>query len=374
MASSSGASATAQEVTRLLTEASLDKYAHIFDGAKLDALRMLGQREQLDDLKCSGVSTLGHRHRIAAILARVFSAIVDATDCAPPAAKADGHSTAVATATHLQAGALAAGGGAPTAESNGAAIDMLVPCAKFEGALPFHGMVMTAVDRGTYLPINPAFPGMQRVHAWPPVYLVRDFLTEAECDALIRLADPLLLRSKTNGGETESRTSRSCHLRKTTYPCPSILAKVHALTGKPIEQMETPQVARYEAGQYYTMHFDGDDSRAHSGGRFLEEGGQRVCTCLIYLNDVLRGGATKFNRLGFCVAPRKGAAVVFFPGFVEGGLCQQALHEAMPAVDRKYVCQIWLRQFSLPPEAREFHGFGHLLLDALHSERAPGGR
>jgi hypothetical protein len=37
-------------------------------------------------------------------------------------------------------------------------------------------------------------------------------------------------------------------------------------------------------------------------------------------------------------------ALVFFPATVDGFLDKQALHAAMPAIDTKYVSQIWIRQ------------------------------
>ena len=69
--------------------------------------------------------------------------------------------------------------------------------------------------------------------------------------------------------------------------------------------------------------------------------------------------------LGIDVAPRKGSALLFFPGFVEGGLDTRALHEARPAEDQKYVCQIWVRERALPEFGRENHGLGHRLLEGL---------
>ena len=88
------------------------------------------------------------------------------------------------------------------------------------------------------------------------------------------------------------------------------------------------------------------------------------------LNDVPSGGRTRFNRLGIEVAPRKGCALLFFPGFVSGLVDIRAMHEARKAVDRKYVCQIWIRGGPLPAEAQEHDtagAMGHRLLSALYA-------
>lgn len=81
---------------------------------------------------------------------------------------------------------------------------------------------------------------------------------------------------------------------------------------------------------------------------------------LVYLNDVASGGETSFPMLGFEVSPRKGRALVFFPGMLDGRLDGQLLHEAKPAVDRKWVSQVWVRHFedplwSLPDDVRPRH-------------------
>ena len=45
-----------------------------------------------------------------------------------------------------------------------------------------------------YMPINEDHPGLTKVHEHPPIYVVTDFLTHAECDQLIATAGPLLQR------------------------------------------------------------------------------------------------------------------------------------------------------------------------------------
>ena len=189
-------------------------------------------------------------------------------------------------------------------------------------------------DGSLYLPLNLNYPGLRLVHSSPPMYLIDDFLSEEECNQLIRVAGPMLQRSKTHaaaGSEaTKGRTSLTCHLRKSAGPCPTILRKIQLLTNKPYGHMELPQVARYSDGQRYVEHYDGVDPRTSAGRVFCENGGQRVATVLIYLNDVEKGGSTFFPRLKLAVRPVRGAACVFFPGFTNGQLDSAALHAGMP--------------------------------------------
>jgi len=178
--------------------------------------------------------------------------------------------------------------------------------------------------------------------------VVEQFLTEEECDAFITTAGPLLQRSKTHaiaGSEaTKGRTSLTCHLAKKAHPSPILLKKIQLLTNKPQGHMELPQVARYTDSQRYVEHYDGVDPNTDAGRAFCANGGQRIATVLCYLNDVAEGGHTAFRRVNFQVAPVKGNALIFFPGFMDGDLDTDALHAGMPAISTKWVSQVWIRQ------------------------------
>ena len=50
------------------------------------------------------------------------------------------------------------------------------------------------------------------------------------------------------------------------------------------------------------------------------------------------------RRVNFEVKPKKGRALIFFPGFMNGELDTDALHAGMPAIDTKWVSQVWIRQ------------------------------
>jgi prolyl 4-hydroxylase len=66
---------------------------------------------------------------------------------------------------------------------------------------------------------------------------------------------------------------------------------------------------------------------------------------LTYLCDVSAGGGTYFPKLDKRFMPRRGMAVIFFPCTVDGRLDPLALHTAEKAVDEKWVCQTWVRQY-----------------------------
>jgi prolyl 4-hydroxylase len=189
-------------------------------------------------------------------------------------------------------------------------------------------------------------PILRLLHAQPPIFCVDDFLTEYECNFLIQHASdsfgPAPVVGKGFGEVSPSRTSSTCYIAREDVP--SIMRKIAVLTGKPVETCELPQVGRYFPTQQYLQHYDAFDLSTEDGRRFATNGGQRVITVLIYLNTVHRGGATRFPALNFEVRPVRGMALVFFPATVDGLLDKTALHAALPAIDTKYVSQIWIRQ------------------------------
>jgi prolyl 4-hydroxylase len=209
---------------------------------------------------------------------------------------------------------------------------------------------LTVQDRPMTAPVyngvNPNYPGLKVLHNSPPVFCVENFLNPAECDFLVGAAHdafgPAPVVGKGTGEISPSRTSSTCYLAREDLP--DLLRKITLLTGKPVDHCELPQVGRYLPSQQYLQHYDAFDLTTEDGRRFASNGGQRTITVLIYLNDVHRGGATRFPAIDLDVQPVRGMALVFFPATIDGMLDQMALHAAMPAVDPKYVSQVWIRQ------------------------------
>ncbi|KAL7570985.1 hypothetical protein ACA910_002609 [Epithemia clementina (nom. ined.)] len=197
-----------------------------------------------------------------------------------------------------------------------------------------------------YNGVNPTYPGLRVLNNSPPMFCVENFLTPFECDFLIQVAQdsfgPAPVVGKGAGEVSPSRTSSTCYLAREDVP--DMMRKISLLTGKPVEHCELPQVGRYFPTQQYLQHFDAFDLSTEDGCRFASNGGQRTITVLIYLNDVMRGGSTRFPALNMEVQPRRGMALVFFPATVDGMLDKMALHAALPAIDTKYVSQCWIRQ------------------------------
>lgn len=167
-----------------------------------------------------------------------------------------------------------------------------------------------------WLQIDATFPGTRQISNDPPVFVVDNFLTREECALLIQGGAPGLGRSIVVDGQAgkspaPSRTSESCYLLKEHVPW--LHERAARLTLKAAVTHEPPQIARYLETQFYMPHFDAFDITTGPGAECVRTGGQRVCTVLIYLNDVASGGGTFFPKISLRVLPRMGSALVFFP-------------------------------------------------------------
>ena len=115
---------------------------------------------------------------------------------------------------------------------------------------------------------------------------------------------------------------------------------------------EAPTIIRYEAGQQLAPHFDANRSASVEDAN---RGGQTLATLLVYLNDVSKGGLTRFGRLvtasgeALTVQPQRGDALLFFPADATGQFDERTEHEGCPAVDEKWIARIWRHENVVPP-------------------------
>ena len=210
---------------------------------------------------------------------------------------------------------------------------------------------------GVLLPCNMSQGKWVRLHTDPPIYTCDDFLSAAECDTLIAAArgrlqpsriasDDMTISSQTPGARAKNatRTSWNCTIQHREAAAQPLLARIRALTGYTNGHLEPASVTRYTSGQEYTAHHDGAAlTMARDDMMFFAQGGQRIGTVLVYLNDVRKGGGTTFPSLGVTVRPKRGRCLLFFPGFLDGRRDDRVLHAAQPAEDEKWVTQSWIR-------------------------------
>ncbi|MBX3602703.1 MAG: 2OG-Fe(II) oxygenase [Rubrivivax sp.] len=184
----------------------------------------------------------------------------------------------------------------------------------------------------------------------PRVVVFGGLLSDEECDALIELARPRLLRSETvdnatGGSEVNAaRTSDGMFFDRGETPLiATIERRIAELVRWPLENGEGIQVLRYRPGAEYRPHHDYFDPVHPGTARILQRGGQRVGTVVMYLNTPEGGGATTFPEVGLEVAPVRGNAVFF--SYDRAHPATKTLHGGAPVLaGEKWVATKWMRQ------------------------------
>ena len=215
------------------------------------------------------------------------------------------------------------------------------------------------------------------MHESPPVLVVENFLTPSECLEVERVADLSLdspnsnfdsdavvrVNSATFGGGLSTRTSTSWFCRFSSVP--TLVSKLHKVLGFAVEQMEEPQIVRYQNGQEFSWHYDEVPPQTSQ----LDNGGQRLATVLVYLNSLTTesGGATVFRDLRspldpdddsnnsdkpLAVCPQQGRACIFFPAMADGTPDDRTLHKGervQSETEEKRIVQVWIHERAYQP-------------------------
>lgn len=186
--------------------------------------------------------------------------------------------------------------------------------------------------------------------ARPRIVLFGSFMSDEECDELVRVATPRMARSTTvsnqpQGEEVhESRTSNGMFFQRSENDIVRrIEARIARLLQWPLENGEGLQVLQYRPGGQYLPHYDYFNPDEAGSQRILQRGGNRVATLLMYLNDPPKGGATTFPELQLAVAPKRGNAVFF--SYPQPHPDSGSLHGGAPVLEgEKWVATKWLRE------------------------------
>jgi prolyl 4-hydroxylase len=184
----------------------------------------------------------------------------------------------------------------------------------------------------------------------PRVVVFGGLLSEQECDELIELSRPRLVRSETvdnaTGGSevNEARTSQGMFFQRGENAlCQRIEQRIATLVNWPVENGEGIQILRYAPGAEYKPHHDYFDPAQPGSGTILKRGGQRVGTVVMYLNNPAKGGGTVFPEVQLEVAPVKGNAVFF--SYDRPHPMTRTLHGGSPVIEgEKWVATKWLRE------------------------------
>uniref|UniRef100_A0A0D9W0A6 procollagen-proline 4-dioxygenase n=1 Tax=Leersia perrieri TaxID=77586 RepID=A0A0D9W0A6_9ORYZ len=212
------------------------------------------------------------------------------------------------------------------------------------------------------------------VVSWKPrIFLYKGFLSDDECDHLVKLGKEKMRRSMVADNESgksvmsEVRTSSGMFLDKKQDPVVSGIEKrIAAWTMLPEENAENIQILRYEHGQKYDPHFDYFHDKVNQ-----LKGGHRYATVLTYLSTVEKGGETVFpnaegwesqlkddsfsdcakkglagnesSNVDCAVKAVKGDSVLFFDLLADGTPDPLSLHGSCPVIEgEKWSAPKWI--------------------------------
>ncbi|WP_439107019.1 prolyl hydroxylase family protein [Congregibacter sp.] len=179
------------------------------------------------------------------------------------------------------------------------------------------------------------------------LYAVRNFLSPEECNKLIRTIRDDAYPSQVDGYREQSaiRSSRTCSLTVHDHPYIAELNKAISHTlGLSLSWSEVNQGQWYEPGEQYRPHRDYFTPGTPEHTRFVNEGGQRSWTFMIYLNKPEAGGGTHFTAIDEIVMPEQGLAICWNNLLTDGQPNPNTEHAGLPVESgSKFIITKWFR-------------------------------
>ena len=184
--------------------------------------------------------------------------------------------------------------------------------------------------------------------AWDGPVRVDDVLTAEDCRYIMSLADPIFDRSM-NIGPDGVRTSETAWIDKTDPVARKVFDRALELLadGRTLDNCENLQVVRYREGTFFAPHHDSCCEGTDGCRMFAEDGGQRVGTLIVYLNENFTDGETMFPAYkgGVKLKATPGNGIFFKPLGADGKCHPLAPHEGRPVSSGvKYMCNAWIRE------------------------------
>ncbi|MFV1922018.1 MAG: 2OG-Fe(II) oxygenase [Methylotenera sp.] len=185
----------------------------------------------------------------------------------------------------------------------------------------------------------------------PDIVLLDNFMTDAECDELCSLSKRTLTKSTVVDDKTGAGINHHARTSQGTYfsvgqneLVKKIENRISEITGIPVNHGEGIQILNYANGGEYKPHFDYFPDN-EGGQANMKKGGQRIITIIMYLNNVITGGATIFPEINLSIYPKKGSALYFSYYNENGEVDPLTLHGGAPVIEgEKWIATKWIRQ------------------------------
>jgi prolyl 4-hydroxylase len=200
-------------------------------------------------------------------------------------------------------------------------------------------------------------PSTETLHEAPLIRRLSGVIHPLVLDAVINLAAPLVQRSQivdARSGEMRAdpmRTSSHVTLspRQHDHVLEALELCISRVTGLPALNGEFLQILRYQPGEEFRPHVDYFNEGGAGTYQSLADGGQRVQTVLIYLNDDYTGGSIRFPKLQLDIKGRRGDMLHFHNLGADGLGHRDSLHAGLPVMaGEKWLLSQWIRSESYP--------------------------
>tara|TARA_Y200000002_G_scaffold381625_2_gene396145 strand:+ start:1434 stop:2612 length:1179 start_codon:yes stop_codon:yes gene_type:complete len=197
----------------------------------------------------------------------------------------------------------------------------------------------------------------------PRIIVIKKFLSDELCDHFINLSNGKLKRalvsSEKEGIISKGRSGSNCWIEhnkddKTL----SVANRISNIIEISLESTESFQIIYYDKTQEYFNHYDAwDFNEVEKSRRNLKNGGQRIFTALVYLNDVEEGGSTKFTKLNIDVKAEKGKLLIFENVYEDTNIRHYySEHAGRPVIKgEKYAFNLWFRECPINKLYSEFN-------------------
>jgi hypothetical protein len=183
----------------------------------------------------------------------------------------------------------------------------------------------------------------------------------------LRTSTSTTLDDMSNPGAREF-VRKAARLFNSVDSCETAIESSSSFMQEEAALFEAPTVIRYEPDQILAPHYDANRS---ADTEDANRGGQTLATLIVYLNDVEKGGLTRFGKLNnaakignddkndlihgvvaddekLVIQPKQGDALLFFPADCRGQFDPRTEHEGMSAIDEKWIARIWKHQCRVP--------------------------
>jgi len=183
----------------------------------------------------------------------------------------------------------------------------------------------------------------------PLIFTISNFLSKNDCSFFIKAAHGRLESALVGveGKRNVIRTGKSCFLKqnydkKVTKIISKIASKIEC------ENLTIPKsisIINYKSLQGYAYHTDAFD--LDKNGKVVDQKGkiinQRKYTAICYLNDVKKGGFTRFALLNIDIKPTLGKVLIFKNVLDNSNLPdKRTLHGGLPVIEgEKWLLTTW---------------------------------